>query len=117
MARRKFKFIVFMQQDSKFNKEEHEHAEFLLRAYPELQIANLEEEPFRKEGGDPRLFPSLIGGHSEFDLHTGKRRPKFRIELPGNPVLGDGKSDNQNHAIILHRSEYPQLIEIGRAHV
>ena len=114
MARRKFKFIVSMQQYSKFNKEEHENAEFLLRAYPELQIAYLEEEPFRKEGGDPRLFSSLIDGHSEFGLHTGKRRPKFRIELPGNPILGDGKSDNQNHAIIFYRGEYLQLIDANQ---
>ena len=31
---------------------------------------------------------------------TGKRRPKFRIELPGNPILGDGKSDN--HPVIFY---------------
>ena len=37
-----------MQRYSKFNKEEHENAEFLLRAYPELQIAYLEEDPSRK---------------------------------------------------------------------
>ena len=114
MARRKFKFIVSMQRYSKFNKEEHENAEFLLRAYPELQIAYLEEEPSKKEGGDPRLFSALIDGHSEFDIQTGKRRPKFRIELPGNPILGDGKSDNQNHAIIFYRGEYLQLIDANQ---
>ncbi|KAJ7598303.1 1,3-beta-glucan synthase component FKS1 [Mycena floridula] len=97
MARRKFKFVVSMQRYSKFNKEEHENAEFLLRAYPDLQIAYLDEEPPAKEGGDPRIFSALIDGHSEFVGE--KRRPKFRIELPGNPILGDGKSDNQNHAI------------------
>jgi 1,3-beta-glucan synthase len=49
MARRKFKFAVPMQRYPKFNKEEHENAEFLLGAYPDLQIAYLEEEPARKE--------------------------------------------------------------------
>ncbi|GBE86431.1 hypothetical protein SCP_0903100 [Sparassis crispa] len=39
------------------------------------------------------------------------RRSKFRIELPGNPVLDDGKSDNQNHAIIFYCGEYLQLID------
>jgi 1,3-beta-glucan synthase len=34
MVRQKFKFVVSMQRYSKFNKEEHENAEFLLRAYP-----------------------------------------------------------------------------------
>ncbi|KAF9045539.1 1,3-beta-glucan synthase [Panaeolus papilionaceus] len=114
MARRKFKFVVSMQRYSKFNKEEHENAEFLLRAYPDLQIAYLEEEPPRKEGGDPRIFSALIDGHSEFIPETGRRRPKFRIELPGNPILGDGKSDNQNHAVIFYRGEYLQLIDANQ---
>jgi 1,3-beta-glucan synthase len=94
MARRKFKFVVSMQRYSKFNREEHENAEFLLRAYPDLQIAYLEGKSARKEGGDPRIFSALIDGHSEFIPETGRRRPKLRIELPGNPILGDGKSDN-----------------------
>ncbi|KAF8911358.1 1,3-beta-glucan synthase [Mucidula mucida] len=115
MARRKFKFVVSMQRYSKFNKEEQENAEFLLRAYPDLQIAFLEEEPARKEGGDPRIFSALIDGHSEF-MENGKRKPKFRIELPGNPILGDGKSDNQNHAIIFYRGEYLQLIDANQDH-
>jgi len=114
MARRKFKFVVSMQRYSKFNKEEQENAEFLLRAYPDLQIAYLDEEPPKKEGGELRLFSALIDGHSEVMPDTGKRRPKFRIELPGNPILGDGKSDNQNHAIIFYRGEYLQLIDANQ---
>ncbi|KAF9246530.1 glycosyltransferase family 48 protein [Melanogaster broomeanus] len=113
MARRKFKFTISMQRYSKFNKEEQENAEFLLRAYPDLQIAYLDEEAGPK-GSDPRLFSVLIDGHSEFDENTGKRKPKFRIELPGNPILGDGKSDNQNHAIVFYRGEYLQLIDANQ---
>ncbi|KAG1731889.1 glycosyltransferase family 48 protein [Suillus lakei] len=113
MARRKFKFAISMQRFSKFNKEEQENAEFLLRAYPDLQIAYLDEEPGPK-GSEARLFSTLIDGHSEIDEVTGKRKPKFRIELPGNPILGDGKSDNQNHAIIFYRGEYLQLIDANQ---
>jgi len=113
MSRRKFKFTVSMQRYAKFNKEEQENAEFLLRAYPDLQIAYLDEEPAQK-GQDPRLFSVLIDGHSEIDEKTGKRKPKFRIELPGNPILGDGKSDNQNHAIVFYRGEYLQLIDANQ---
>ncbi|KIM49129.1 glycosyltransferase family 48 protein [Hebeloma cylindrosporum] len=111
MARRKFKVTISMQRFSKFNKEEQENAEFLLRAYPDLQIAYLDEEPSVKKGGEARLFSALIDGHSELDEKTGKRKPKFRIELPGNPILGDGKSDNQNHAMVFYRGEYLQLID------
>ncbi|KAF4614803.1 hypothetical protein D9613_003048 [Agrocybe pediades] len=114
MARRKFKVTIAMQRFSKFNKEEQENAEFLLRAYPDLQIAYLDEEPSAKKGGEARLFSALIDGHSEVDEKTGRRKPKFRIELPGNPILGDGKSDNQNHAMIFYRGEYLQLIDANQ---
>ncbi|KAG1736175.1 1,3-beta-glucan synthase component-domain-containing protein [Suillus occidentalis] len=53
MAQRKFKFATSMQRFSKFNKEEQENAEFLLRAYPDLQIACLDEVPGPK--GSDRL--------------------------------------------------------------
>ncbi|KAI0919337.1 1,3-beta-D-glucan synthase [Taiwanofungus camphoratus] len=76
MARRKFKFVVSMQRYSKFSREEQENAEFLLRAYPDLQIAYLEEEPARKKGGEVRLFSALIDGHSEFIPESGHRRPQ-----------------------------------------
>lgn len=113
MSRRKFKFVISMQRYSRFNKEELENAEFLLRAYPDLNIAYLDEEPARREGGESRWFSALIDGHSEV-LPNGRRRPKFRIELPGNPILGDGKSDNQNHAIIFYRGEFLQLIDANQ---
>ncbi|KAI6167030.1 glycosyltransferase family 48 protein [Pisolithus thermaeus] len=105
MSKRKFKFTISMQRYAKFNKEEHENAEFLLQY--------LDEEAGSK-GSDPRLYSVLIDGHSDFDEKTGKRKPKFRIELPGNPILGDGKSDNQNHAIIFYRGEYLQLIDANQ---
>ncbi|XP_044717612.1 1,3-beta-glucan synthase component domain-containing protein [Hirsutella rhossiliensis] len=113
MARRKFKIVVSMQRYSKFKKEEMENAEFLLRAYPDLQIAYLDEEPPLAEGEEPRLYSALIDGHSEL-MENGMRRPKFRIQLSGNPVLGDGKSDNQNHALIFYRGEYIQLIDANQ---
>ena len=113
MARRKFKLIVSMQRYAKFKKEEMENAEFLLRAYPDLQIAYLDEEAPVAEGEEPRLYSALIDGHSEI-MENGMRRPKFRIQLSGNPILGDGKSDNQNHALIFYRGEYIQLIDANQ---
>jgi 1,3-beta-glucan synthase len=113
MARRKFKLVVSMQRYAKFKKEEMENTEFLLRAYPDLQIAYLDEEAPLNEGEEPRLYSSLIDGHSEI-MENGMRRPKFRVQLSGNPILGDGKSDNQNHAIIFYRGEYIQLIDANQ---
>ncbi|KAF2747516.1 glycosyltransferase family 48 protein [Sporormia fimetaria CBS 119925] len=113
MARRKYKICVSMQRYAKFTKEERENTEFLLRAYPDLQIAYLDEEPPVTEGDEPRIYSALIDGHSEL-MENGMRRPKFRIQLSGNPILGDGKSDNQNHAIIFYRGEYIQLIDANQ---
>ncbi|KOS23377.1 hypothetical protein ESCO_006559 [Escovopsis weberi] len=113
MARRKFKLLVSMQRYSKFKKEEMENAEFLLRAYPDLQISYLDEEPPLAEGEEPRLYSALIDGHSEV-MENGMRKPKFRIQLSGNPILGDGKSDNQNHGLIFYRGEYIQLIDANQ---
>ncbi|CUM56167.1 unnamed protein product [Debaryomyces tyrocola] len=113
MARRKFRFIVSMQRLAKFKDDEMENAEFLLRAYPDLQIAYLDEEPALSEEDEPRVYSALIDGHCEM-LENGRRRPKFRIQLSGNPILGDGKADNQNHALIFHRGEYIQLIDANQ---
>lgn len=113
MARRKFRFVVSMQRLAKFKEDEMENAEFLLRAYPDLQIAYLDEEPALTEEDEPRVYSALIDGHCEM-LENGRRRPKFRVQLSGNPILGDGKSDNQNHAIIFHRGEYIQLIDANQ---
>ena len=113
MARRKFRFLVSMQRLAKFKPHELENAEFLLRAYPDLQIAYLDEEPPLHEGDEPRIYSVLIDGHCEI-LKNGRRRPKFRVQLSGNPILGDGKSDNQNHALIFYRGEYLQLIDANQ---
>lgn len=113
MARRKFKFLISMQRLSKFRPDEAENAEFLLRAYPDLQIAYLDEEPAANEDEEPRVFSALIDGHCEI-MENGRRRPKFRIQLSGNPILGDGKADNQNHALIFYRGEYLQLIDANQ---
>ncbi|KAI1319063.1 1,3-beta-D-glucan synthase [Mortierella claussenii] len=113
ISQQKFKFVVSMQRFTKFSKEESENAEFLLRAYPQLQIAYLDERPPEVEGDEPVVYSVLIDGTCEV-MPDGKRRPKFRIRLPGNPILGDGKSDNQNHAIIFTRGEYIQLVDANQ---
>ncbi|ORX87725.1 glucan synthase [Basidiobolus meristosporus CBS 931.73] len=113
MARRKFKFVVSMQRFTKFSKEERENVDFLFNSYPELQVAYLDEVPSRVQGEPPRVYSCLIDGYCELGP-DGKRKPRYRILLPGNPILGDGKSDNQNHSIIFTRGEYLQLIDANQ---
>ncbi|CAK0901643.1 unnamed protein product [Prorocentrum cordatum] len=42
------------------------------------------------------------------------KSPKFKVELPGYPILGDGKGDNQNHAIPFTRGHYLQTIDANQ---
>ena len=39
----------------------------------------------------------------------------YRVQLPGMPVLGEGKPENQNHAIIFTRGEYLQVCILALA--
>ena len=55
----------------------------------------------------------LIDGHSEANRERGRLRPKFRIELPGNPIWVEGKSDNKL-AILLYRGKYLQPVDANQ---
>lgn len=112
MALRKFRLVVSMQKLQTFDKEESDNKELLLRIYPELQIAYLEES-IDPVNGTKTYYSALIDGACHI-LANGERKPRYRIKLSGNPILGDGKSDNQNHAIIFTRGEYIQLVDANQ---
>ncbi|CAN0557580.1 unnamed protein product, partial [Ectocarpus sp. 12 AP-2014] len=38
----------------------------------------------------------------------------YRVKLPGNPVVGEGKPENQNHAMIFTRGEHLQAIDMNQ---
>ncbi|KAI9363782.1 1,3-beta-glucan synthase component-domain-containing protein [Pilaira anomala] len=111
ISHEKFRFLVAMQRYAQFNQEEAENCEFLLTEYPHLQIAYIDQELDRE--GHIVYYSVLIDGHCDL-LPNNKRSPKYRIRLPGNPILGDGKSDNQNHALIFYRGEYLQLVDANQ---
>lgn len=64
MARNNFKFVVSMQRFSKLSSARSIRMRRFRCTYLDLQIAYSEEPP-RKEGGDPRIFWSLIDDNSE----------------------------------------------------
>lgn len=113
MAARKFSLIAAVQRLSRFNEQENQDKEFLLRSYPDLKMAYLIEEPSSVPGEEPVFYSALIDGHCEL-LADGQRKPRYKVRLSGNPILGDGKSDNQNHALIFYRGEYIQLVDANQ---
>lgn len=60
-----------------------------------------------------RFFSCLVDGRCA-EEPGGRRKAKYRVELPGYPILGDGKSDNQNHAIIFLRGIFSQCIDANQ---
>jgi callose synthase len=44
-----------------------------------------------------------------------KIKEVYRIKLPGNPMLGEGKPENQNHALVFSRGRYLQAIDMNQA--
>lgn len=111
---RKFRIVASMQRFVDFTPDERRNQEFLLRAFPNLQIAYIDEEK-NPDGESLGFYSVLIDSACEI-LEDGRRKPKYKIKLSGNPVLGDGKADNQNHAIIFARGEYVQLIDANQDH-
>merc|ERR1711966_266443 len=45
---------------------------------------------------------------------SGKIQELYRVRLPGNCILGEGKPENQNHAMIFTRGEFLQTIDMNQ---
>ncbi|KAG1221426.1 hypothetical protein G6F68_020929 [Rhizopus microsporus] len=74
-----------MQRYAKFNKAENEDAEFLFKAFPDLQVAYIDEEPSAEEGGEVTYYSALIDGHAPV-MENGKRKPYFR-SMPTKTII------------------------------
>ena len=87
----------------------------LLAEFPSLNIAYIDEVD-DATSGERRYFSCLVDGTCPKDEATGRRRPLHRVELPGHPILGNGKGDNQNSAIIFSRGAIIQAIDCNQDH-
>lgn len=108
---RKFRLVIAMQKFQSFSQQEMEDAKILFEAYPQLKVAYLEEEP-SADGKHITYYSTLLD--LEHKDESGSYLKKYRIRLSGNPILGDGKSDNQNHALVFTRGEYIQVIDANQ---
>ncbi|KAJ3681999.1 hypothetical protein LUZ60_014572 [Juncus effusus] len=108
LADLKFTYVVSCQiygeQKAKKEKEATDIA-LLLQRNKGLRIAfmHVVEVKGRKE-----YYSKLIK-----DVH-GKDKEIYSVKLPGNPILGEGKPENQNHAIIFTRGNAVQTIDMNQ---
>ncbi|KAG7194526.1 uncharacterized protein KQ657_004741 [Scheffersomyces spartinae] len=109
-SRTKFQLLVSMQKFQSFNETELEDAKSLFQAFPLLKACYLEEEKMSVE--ESTYYSTLLDTSRVNE--EGNYGVKYRIKLSGNPILGDGKADNQNNAIIFSRGEYLQTIDANQ---
>ncbi|CAH9091019.1 unnamed protein product, partial [Cuscuta epithymum] len=78
----------------------------LMISYPSLRVAYVEE---REEGRSHKTYSSIL-----VKAVNGLDQEVYRIKLPGSPNIGEGKPENQNHAIIFTRGEALQAIDMNQ---
>ncbi|KAI7726587.1 hypothetical protein M8C21_011004, partial [Ambrosia artemisiifolia] len=78
--------------------------------YPSLRVAYIDEREDTINGISKKVYYSvLVKGGDELDEEI------YRIKLPGPPTeIGEGKPENQNHAIIFTRGEALQTIDMNQ---
>ncbi|CAE7353955.1 ABCA1 [Symbiodinium natans] len=117
-----FTCIVAMQMYAFFNPMQLKHTNIMFRKFPRsMKVAFIDYEDLEAthqpdgihENQKRRYYSCLIDASCPPD-ETGRRRAKYKIELPGFPILGDGKGDNQNTAIPFTRGTYVQCIDANQ---
>lgn len=82
----------------------------LMLTYPSLRIAYIDEREEKVNEKTEKVYYSvLVKGGDKLDEEI------YRIKLPGPPTdIGEGKPENQNHAIIFTRGEALQTIDMNQ---
>ncbi|TYG56862.1 hypothetical protein ES288_D08G098000v1 [Gossypium darwinii] len=125
VADMKFMYVVSCQQYGIQKRSGSERAQDILRLmtkYPSLRVAYIDEIEQRSEDRSKKLngkvnyFSVLVRAvPKSFDSSEQNLDQEiYRIKLPGPAILGEGKPENQNHAIIFTRGEGLQTIDMNQ---
>ena len=121
----KFSYLVSAQAYGNHKRSRDLKAadtEFLLQRYPSLRVAYVDKVTARDTDSDKggnrlktthRFYSVLIKGVQGAD-GEGANEEIFRVQLPGDIMLGEGKLENQNHAVIFTRGEALQTIDMNQ---
>ncbi|KAI3502032.1 hypothetical protein L1887_30063 [Cichorium endivia] len=117
MADLKFTYVVSCQiyGAQKKSSDERDQSCYinilnLMLTYPSLRVAYIDEREATINGRSQKVYYSvLVKGGDSLDEEI------YRIKLPGPPTeIGEGKPENQNHAIIFTRGEALQTIDMNQ---
>lgn len=113
LIQRKFRLLISMQRFDSFSDAERNDVIALLQQFPNLSLVYVEE--IKGSDGEESTFYSTLLDSTCVE-NGAYQEPRLRVRISGNPILGDGKSDNQNHSLIYYRGEYIQLVDSNQDH-
>ncbi|KAL9175691.1 hypothetical protein ABFS82_02G128300 [Erythranthe guttata] len=133
VADMKFTYVVSCQQYGIQKRSGDRRATDILRLmtkYPSVRVAYVDEvEEVEERGRDKNRDTAVKKVEKVYYSALVKAAPKsvdssepdqkldqviYRIKLPGPAILGEGKPENQNHAIIFTRGEGLQTIDMNQ---
>lgn len=107
----KFTYVIACQMYGVHKKAKNARAEdilYLMKTNEALRVAYVDEVVLRRD--EVEYYSVLV----KFDQQLKKEVEIYRIRLPGPLKLGEGKPENQNHAIIFTRGEALQTIDMNQ---
>ena len=107
----KFEFVVTCQIYGKLKSSSKKDDLYKAQCIDDLRhrfAANLKIAYVETVGKDN--WSVLLG----VDPKTHQEQVLYKVKLPGNPIIGEGKPENQNHAIIFTRGEYLQTLDMNQ---
>lgn len=113
LADLKFTYVVTCQiygKQKENQKPEAADIALLMQRNEALRIAFIDEVESLKDGTVQKEYYSKL---VKADI-SGKDKEIYSVKLPGNPKLGEGKPENQNHAIIFTRGSAIQTIDMNQ---
>ncbi|VEU41206.1 unnamed protein product [Pseudo-nitzschia multistriata] len=107
----KFGYVVSCQVYGNMKRNQDSKADdidALMHRHLHLRIAYIDTVRLNRDGA--ALFYSVLVKSDG----KGNIVEVYRVRLPGNPVIGEGKPENQNHAMIFTRGEFLQTIDMNQ---
>eukprot|EP00246_Nothoceros_aenigmaticus_P012554 TRINITY_DN3954_c0_g1_i1.p1 TRINITY_DN3954_c0_g1~~TRINITY_DN3954_c0_g1_i1.p1 ORF type:complete len:892 (+),score=168.20 TRINITY_DN3954_c0_g1_i1:405-3080(+) len=81
---------------------------YLMKTYEGLRVAYVDEKTV---GRDAKEYYSVL---VKYDQAMQREVEIYRVQLPGPLILGEGKPENQNHALIFTRGDALQTIDMNQ---
>ncbi|KAI3949599.1 hypothetical protein MKW92_000964, partial [Papaver armeniacum] len=112
VAEMKFSYVAACQIYGSQKQNNDRHATDILDMMvknPSLRVAYIDEVEETKGGITEKVYYSVL-----VKAVDNRDQEIYRIKLPGPVKLGEGKPENQNHAIIFTRGEALQTIDMNQ---